>query len=286
MKVLFSKCTEAIERANTTKTYGCFYSEKNDANENIHLHECCEILFCLSGGKTFFIDERIYDVEDGDIFVLNQFESHKITSAPGKVFKRYVMQINPAFLYASSTSETDLSRCFSIRSDNISHKISTLGEETEKMRHIFRKLAAENEYGDDVLKNIAAIEFIANVNKYFSEKNKGYTYHSDYENKTIVKAINYINENFGGELSLEIVAKNCFVSVNELCRLFKKHMGTTVNKYITSRRITEAKKLLKNGVSVSFAAEKCGFMDYASFIRSFKRAVGVPPGQYKKGSEI
>ena len=86
--------------------------------------------------------------------------------------------------------------------------------------------------------------------------------------------------------SLEIVAKNCFVSVNELCRLFKKHMGTTVNKYITSRRITEAKKLLKNGVSVSFAAEKCGFMDYASFIRSFKRAVGVPPGQYKKGSEI
>lgn len=286
MKVLFSKCTEAIERANSTKTFGCFYSEKHDANESIHLHECCEILFCMSGGKTFFIDERIYDVEDGDIFVLNQFEAHKITSAEGEEFKRYVMQINPAFLYASSTSETDLSRCFSVRGDNISHKLSLSDTEAEKMKHIFRKLSVGSEYGDDILKNIAAVEVITIVNRHFAEKNRDYTYHSDYENKTIVTALKYINDNFSESLSLEIVAKNCFISINELCRLFKKHMGTTVTKYILSRRITEAKKLLRNGATVSDAAEKCGFSDYASFIRAFKRAVGMPPGQYKRSESI
>ena len=75
MQVVFSKCSQAIERAKTDKSYGCFYSESSDADRNIHLHECCEILFCLSGGKTFFIGERIYEVEDGDIFVLNPFEA-------------------------------------------------------------------------------------------------------------------------------------------------------------------------------------------------------------------
>ena len=282
MEVLFSKCNLAIERAGETKTYGCFYSEKNDANENIHLHECCEILFCLSGGKTFFIDERIYDVDDGDIFVLNQFEAHKITAESGKVFRRYVMQINPAFIYASSTPETDLTRCFNIRGDNISHKLPTSGEEREKMLHIFRKLGTNYDYGDDILKNAAATEFITHVNKLFSDKNRGYTYHLNYENETLVSAIKYINENFGGDISLEVVAKSCYISVNELCRLFKKHMGTTVTKYVTSRRITEAKKLLKEGHSVAEIAARCGFMDYTSFIRAFKKTVGMPPGQYKK----
>jgi len=283
MEVLFSKCTKAIERANQTGSYGCFFSKNHDANENIHLHECCEILFCLSGGKIFFIDERIYEVEDGDIFILNQFESHKITSDENKEFKRYVLQIHPSFIYDSSTSETDLSRCFYIRGDNVSHKLSLSLNEREKMLHIFGKLANSYEFGDDILKNIAAIEILTNVNKLFSDKNRDFTYHSNYKNNTLVTALKYINSNFSSELSLDVVSKNCFISVNELCRLFKNHMGTTVTKYIQSRRITEAKKILRSGASVSEAQEKCGFLDYASFIRAFKRTVGMSPGQYKKG---
>ena len=42
----------------------------------------------------------------------------------------------------------------------------------------------------------------------------------------------------------------------------------------------EAKKLLKNGHSVSDTAMLCGYHDYANFIRSFKKSVGVSPGKY------
>jgi AraC-like DNA-binding protein len=286
MESVFSKCNLAIEYANKTKTFGCFYSEKNDPNENIHLHECFEILFCLSGGKTFFIDDRIYSVDDGDIFVLNQFEAHKITADDDKAFKRCVMQIHPAFIYEISTHETDLANCFNIRGNNIWHKLPTTTEEREKMLHIFRKMTIDYNYGDDILKNIAAIEFITHVNNLFSEKNKGYTYHMNYETQSIVTAIKYINENFDRDVSLENVAKVCYISVNQLCRLFRKHMGTTVAKYVASRRITAAKKLLKEGCKVSDIAEKCGFLDYTSFIRAFKNTVGMPPGQYKKTMNI
>ncbi len=282
MQVMFSKCDEAIEYATSSRKYGCFYSEKASESIDIHLHECCEIMFCLSGGKNMFIGERIYEAEDGDIFVINPFEAHKITSAAGKPFVRFVMQINPAFLYASSTAETDLACCFSMRGDNISHKIATRGEETEKMFHIMRKFFASCSYGDDVMKNLAAVEFITTVNKLFAENNRGYTYHSENTNKTLSKAISYINENFSDDLSLETIAKNCFVSVNGLCRMFKQHTGTTVGKYIVSRRMTEAKKLLKNGMNVTDAAEICGFSDYTGFIRAFKKAVGVSPGKYKR----
>lgn len=282
MNIMFSKCEEAIKKANETNGVGCFYSEKNDVNKNIHLHNCCEILFCISGGKTFFIDERIYEVEDGDVFVLNQFESHKITSDSTKMFKRFVMQVDPTFLYTISTAQTDLSSCFYIRGNNMAHKIHTEEEEFEKLCYICDKIMMDYEYGDDIFKSIAAVEFIGFVNQLFMTKNRDYTYQLNYENKTMVKAIKYINNNFSSKISLEDIASACFVSVSELCRLFKKHMGITVNGYITSRRMTEAKKFLKKGYSISDTSEKCGFLDYTSFIRCFKRVVGVTPGQYKK----
>jgi AraC-like DNA-binding protein len=53
-----------------------------------------------------------------------------------------------------------------------------------------------------------------------------------------------------------------------------------VAKYITSRRITEAKKLLSNGKNVTDTAIMCGFEDYANFIHVFKKHVGVTPGKY------
>ena len=97
---------------------------------------------------------------------------------------------------------------------------------------------------------------------------------------TIKAAIDYINANFAQPLSLETIASNSYISVNQLCRLFNKYCGTTVVKYITSRRITEAKKMLASGKSVTDTAILCGFEDYANFIRVFKKYVGVTPGKY------
>lgn len=282
MNVMYSKCSGAIDAAINGRGFGCFYSEKNDPNDNIHLHACCEILFCLSGGKSFFINDRIYEVQDGDVFVMNQFEAHRITPYDNIPFRRYVLQIHPEFLYENSTPETNIGYCFDMRGKNISNRLPMTPDEQQKLLHMFRKLSYDNEFGDDILKTGAALEIITNVNRCFIEKNKGYTYHSDFKNKTLAAAVEYINKNFSSHISLDIVAKNTFVSVNTLCSLFKTHMGTTVTKYITSKRMTEAKKLLQDGESVSMTAEKCGFSDYTTFIRAFRRSIGMSPGSYQK----
>lgn len=282
MSFIFSKCSKAIEEAIATKGVGCFYSNNYDPDENIHIHECCELLFCISGGKSFFIDDRIYEVNDGDIFVLNPFEAHKITYSDGNIFQRYVLQIHPEFLYSISTPKTNLVSCFYMRGDNISHKISLSESEKEEMIKNFKELETEETYADDIKKRMTIINIIITVNMLFLKQNSEHSYHTGYDNKAILSILDYINQNLSEPLTLELIAKSSFISVNELCRLFKKHMGTTVNNYITSKRITEAKKFLNKGLSVSETAERCGFADYANFIRVFKNAVGVPPGKYKK----
>ena len=80
---------------------------------------------------------------------------------------------------------------------------------------------------------------------------------------------------------METISRHSYVSAKQLCKLFKMYCNTTVSKYIVSKRITEAKKLLAEGKSVTDTAFMCGFNDYANFIRVFKKTVGTPPGRYR-----
>ena len=282
MNVIFSICDDAIRRAADTKTFGCFYSKLPPPNNSIHMHDCCEILFCLKGSGTVFVDDKTYALKEGNVYVANQFEAHMFSPDNPNDFERYILEIDPAFIYSVSTENTDLGACFSVRSKGMSHKIELTQAQHQKLSELFESLSSHYDYGDDIIKMLSATAIITLVNDFFEKQNQSPSYRSSLENKTVDTAVKFINKNFGSTLNLETVAKNSFVSVKELCRLFKKHLGTTVSKYIMSKRISEAKKLLKNGLSVQQTAEKCGFSDYTSFIRAFNRTAGISPGKYKR----
>ncbi len=281
MPFLFTKCSDAIKKATDSRTFGVYYSEAQNQDLSIHVHDCCEILLCLSGGNSFLIDGTPYEVKDGDLFILNQFEPHKITADPDKIFARFVLQIHPEYLYAQSTEHTDLSKCFYARGEGISHKITLTDVEIAQMEQLFMLFRKDIGYGDDVIKNAAVNHVLVLVNQCFMKRAESAAA-LDPGDETIMSTISYINTHFSEELTLEILAKNAFVSVNQLCKLFKNRFGTTVAKYIVSKRISEAKKLLSQGKSVSDTALACGFSDYANFIRVFKKFVGVSPGKYNK----
>lgn len=169
-----------------------------------------------------------------------------------------------------------------MRNENISHKISTTADEREQLTALFKKLCSEEGFADEIVKEIAATEIIIMLSKMFLDNNNDYTYTVKYENQDLVKALNFINENYSRELSLEIISRSIYISQNELCALFKRHLGTTVKKYVTSRRITKAKQLLREVKTVSETATLCGFNDYANFIRTFGKITGTSPGKYKK----
>lgn len=282
MNSIFSICDDAIKRAIETKTFACFYSTTPPPGNSIHMHDCCEILICLRGSGTVFVDDKTYTLAEGNLYVTNQFEAHMFLPDDPYAFERYILEIDPAYLYTESTENTDLGGCFSVRNDNISHKIPLDTDECEHLKGLFENLASDFGYGDDIIKNLSATAIITLTNKYFEKQNKSHSYRSGLENKTVDTAVNFINRNYANPINLETVAKKSYVSVKELCRLFKKHLGTTVSKYIMSKRISEAKKLLKNGETVQSTAEKCGFSDYTSFIRAFNRTVGTSPGKYKR----
>ena len=64
MKCVFDKCHEAVEHTAVTKSFGVYASEIKNPNLEMHVHECCEIFLCIEGGKSFLIDNKIYDISE------------------------------------------------------------------------------------------------------------------------------------------------------------------------------------------------------------------------------
>ena len=262
----------------STKTYALFYSDREEQIKNMHIHDCCEALLCLSNNHKFIIGESVYEANENDLFVVNQFEIHKMTENGDNFCKRYVFKIHPQFCLLNSTPQTDLSACF--YGKNMRKKATLTPEQAKKLITLFESLKENEKYGDDVLCNVAAVEALVLINRCILSASNDSTDAPYSGNSLVHSVVEYINEHLLEEISLDEISLVHFVSKNHLCRIFKKQTGTTVVNYIILRRIAEAKRFLSEGYDVKETCEKCGFNDYSHFIRTFRKIVGVPPKQY------
>lgn len=100
----------------------------------------------------------------------------------------------------------------------------------------------------------------------------------------IREAQRYIDEHFASpELSLALLSENFDINPNYLSKLFKECVGENFVDYVIRVRMERAKQLLEaDETPVQQVAEQVGYTHAVSFIRIFKRTVGVTPGDYRK----
>ena len=158
--------------------------------------------------------------------------------------------------------------------DDVKSYLEGLGLNTESMKESYEKLAL---FDENKIKSVARVaEMLA---KFLLLENmfKPTSYGS------IDAAIEYINANLSEPLSIELIAKKGNVSKNTLYRGFKAVFGSTVNEYITRKRIEYAEKLLvSTKLSIEEISVQSGFSSSAYFAANFKKAKGISPLKYRK----
>jgi len=66
-------------------------------------------------------------------------------------------------------------------------------------------------------------------------------------------------------------------------QLFRQSIGMTPHKFVVQQRLEHARTLLeKSKLTLLEIARQCGFQDQSQFTTTFRRYVGVTPGQYKR----
>ncbi|GAA0138074.1 response regulator [Paenibacillus sp. YSY-4.3] len=100
----------------------------------------------------------------------------------------------------------------------------------------------------------------------------------------VAKAIQYIEQNYDQDLSLQVLSQHVHLSKNYFSNLFKREMGEGVIDYITKVRLERAKALLRNtDLKSSEISMLIGISDSKYFSKLFKKMIGATPSEYRDG---
>ena len=98
--------------------------------------------------------------------------------------------------------------------------------------------------------------------------------------------LDYLSTNYNESVTLDSLEKKFKIDKYKLLKKFKKNIGITPLEYQTAIRIENSKQLFYNDIPLVEIALETGFYDQSHFTHSFKKYVGVTPGNYKKNINI
>lgn len=101
--------------------------------------------------------------------------------------------------------------------------------------------------------------------------------------RDIDAVLEYINENYKEQISVDDMTERIHMSKYHFIRVFRRVMGVTPYSYLTNHRINRSKELLRSTqLSIAEISEECGFLDPGNFIAQFKKRTGMRPMQYRR----
>jgi AraC family transcriptional regulator len=96
------------------------------------------------------------------------------------------------------------------------------------------------------------------------------------------RVLDFVEARLGDDISLDDLAAEACLSPFHFSRLFRDATGKSPHRYLTERRIETAKRSLRaDGASLAEIALDSGFGSQANFIRAFRKATGMTPGQQR-----
>lgn len=99
----------------------------------------------------------------------------------------------------------------------------------------------------------------------------------------LVKAKEYIDENFSSPISAYDIAQSAGISESLLFKLFRENEDVTPTEYLRDVRLQKAEQMLMSDIDARIAdvARDCGFSDSAYFCKVFKDKIGMTPKNYQ-----
>lgn len=141
----------------------------------------------------------------------------------------------------------------------------------------------------DYLKELIKIDSIEELKQWYLEKMTNIcttivTQKKTETNTIILKAKNYISQNYRKDISLDDVSHEVDISPYYFSKLFKEETGENFIDYLTKVRIDEAKNLLLRNkeTSIKSICMDVGYSDPNYFSRIFKKCTGQTPTQYRE----
>lgn len=123
---------------------------------------------------------------------------------------------------------------------------------------------------------ILLIRSSLNDNIFLDKRNELY---DDY----IKKSIFYMHKYYSGNITIEDICREIYLSPSHFKRAFKSKTGNTPYQFLTEIRVEKAKEMLKDKeYTIHEVARLCGFVNSGNLSAVFKKHIGISPSEYRK----
>ena len=249
-------------------------------NHVLHINNYVEIYVYVSGNHNYIVENSLYELNRGDIIIINPREVHKALPLTETMYERFYFLVDEHtfdYMYQNPLSQilnkpTDIGNLISLDDKTRKEVLNMLYE----IRNCFQNGR------DDQLR---AFSFFLRV---LDEINQQlWCAHSFIGNVThtpelLGKILTYVAEHTAEIQSTTEISSALGLTPQYLSSYFSKHIGTTLKMYIQAKKIALAKDLLDKGADVTQTCYDCGFNDCSYFIKVFKKYVGMTPLTYKQ----
>lgn len=257
----------------------CSYAE-NLQPRYTHFHMSYELIYIKEGTAKIIIDNKEYVAGDNTVVLINCFEQHSVEIL-SSTYKRYYITLSREKLDSMLTSVNfRLINMLRNRPTGFCHCLKAYGN----MEDLFKNFIYEYENNDKAFSDEIVLSALVGVLAQVYRSNKENFTLSDANFKSAVYEIqNYIDQNFTSDIKILELSQMFYINKYYLSHIFKELTGYSPKQYLTLNRLTLGKSLLINtDLSVAEIAVKTGFADSNSFIRLFKKEIGVSPNKFRQ----
>ncbi|MCX7710019.1 MAG: AraC family transcriptional regulator [Clostridia bacterium] len=259
-------------------------------DQTFHWHNYLEISYVKQGKGRYYIENKTYDIEEGDIIVINNIEPHYMEVLPPHHMLQPVIMFDPKLVWSEEGQlfDSQYLKPFFNRSSNFSNKIDS---RTDIGKKIFRLLIEiEEEYtrepvGYKLMIKAKLLHIITYLIRHFQDSDKQLESITEKSRKLkkLEAVFEHIHQNFASKITLEELASKAYMSSNYFCSFFKDSTGLTPIEYINKIRVSKALEFLKSTSRGIFEISlECGFTNLANFNKMFKRYTGMTPSMVRK----
>ncbi|MBQ3553539.1 MAG: helix-turn-helix transcriptional regulator [Clostridia bacterium] len=260
------------------------YSRRKDPSPTnikymLHNHPYYEILIFLKGNADFYVEGSVYPLKPMDILVMRDDEMHKVVNTSQDTYERIVIYLEKSFFQSEEMKQYE-----NIFLSKGKGEKNLIERENVKKAEIFdtllriEKYIKQNNQGNEHLIRCILTEFLHQLKELGTSV--GTT-----PNQMVKAIMDYINDHYNEDLSLDCLAERFYVSKYHLCRCFKQYAGLTINHYITCRRLMHVRKLHSQGKTLAVASTEAGFTSYSNFYKAYVRETGYSPSEGLSGQQ-
>jgi AraC-like DNA-binding protein/mannose-6-phosphate isomerase-like protein (cupin superfamily) len=248
-----------------------------------HYHKEVEILVMLKGRYGFYINEKPYVLDAGDVLLIGSNELHTDYPCDNASFLVFQFDIQehlehsglPYYRYFAD-SGAPLSRLNYILREQESVRTVI----ADCVKEIFRESQNKRD-GYEIAISIQIKTIILSLLR--ADTQQMIPSRESTEVIRLKPVLDYIENRLGDKVQVEDACKLANMSYHYFVKYFKKAMGMSFVDYVTLKKIKRAERLLlTKDLSIAQIGEEVGMSNMAHFYKMFRKFKECSPNEFRK----